>query len=171
MPVRAPGLVRPARGTGVSGWVTRRGATLPRSASPSGVEHRLLDGPAAGEEGADGVEHVGGGLVALVRGEAHGVVRDGGDGGRHPGGELLDGGALLGADGDDELAERVGVLVGRAAGERLVEHHAEGPEVGPAVDVLVAARLLGRHVERRAEHAPGARQARGLGVALGRVAR
>ena len=37
-----------------------------------------------------------------------------------------------------------------AAGEHLVEHDAEGPDVGALVDGL-AARLLGRHVGRRAE--------------------
>ena len=93
-------------------------------------------------------------------------MRDGGDGGRHPGRHLLNGGGLFGADGDDELAESVGVLVGSAAGEGLIEHHAQGPDVGAAVEVAVAARLLGRHVERRAEHAPGAGEARRLGPAL-----
>jgi hypothetical protein len=46
-----------------------------------------------------------------------------------------------------------------AAGEHLPQHHAEGPDVGPAVSRL-ARGLLGRHVGRRAEN-----QARRRGVA------
>ncbi len=82
--------------------------------------------------------------------------------GETQGARLLDRGGLLGADGDDELPQSVGVLVGRAAGEGLVEHDAERPDVGAVVDVLVTAGLLGRHVERRAEHAAGAGERGGL---------
>ena len=42
---------------------------------------------------------------------------------------------------------------GRLPGEELVEHDAERPDVGAAVDVLGGAHLLGRHVERRPEGA------------------
>ena len=56
------------------------------------------------------------------------------------------------------------------AGEHLVEHAAEGPDVGPLVDHL-AARLLRAHIGRRAEHGadagPISRDCRAGGVAFG----
>jgi len=53
---------------------------------------------------------------------------------------------------------RVAVAVEReAAGEHLVEHGAERPEVRSAIG-LVAANLLGRHVSDGAERRPAARE-------------
>ena len=52
------------------------------------------------------------------------------------------------------------------AGEALVEQHAQRPDVGAVIEVLVAARLLGRHVEGRAEQEPGVGQAIGLGAVV-----
>ena len=46
---------------------------------------------------------------------------------------------------------------GAAAGEQLVHHHAEGEDVGAAVD-LAAARLLGRHVRGCPHPIPGVRE-------------
>ncbi|MNP05641.1 hypothetical protein D3C76_975960 [compost metagenome] len=50
--------------------------------------------------------------------------------------------------------ERIGAAVGQLAGEDFVEHHAEGIEVGAAVDLL-AARLLRAHVAGRADGETG----------------
>jgi len=55
---------------------------------------------------------------------------------------------------------------GRASGQHLVGHDAEGVDVRPLVDVLLRRRLLRRHVGRRAErHAHG-----GHVLATGRLA-
>ena len=54
----------------------------------------------------------------------------------------------------------VGALEGAAAGQHLVQHHAEGPDVGAGVDVALAERLLVAHVLRRPEHLPRRRQGR-----------
>ena len=61
------------------------------------------------------------------------------------------------APGNDRLGGRPGIR--RLPGEHLVEHAAEGVDVGAAVDVRVAGRLLGAHVVRRAEGEPGLGQA------------
>ena len=50
---------------------------------------------------------------------------------------------------------------GRSAGEHLVEHHAEGPEVGAPIRAT-AANLFGCHVRHCAERDAGARQARAI---------
>ena len=39
----------------------------------------------------------------------------------------------------------------RLPGEQLVRQHAERVDVGAVIDVRIGARLLGRHVRRRAE--------------------
>ena len=44
------------------------------------------------------------------------------------------------------------------AGQALVKEHAQRPDVGAMVQVLLAARLLGRHVERRSEQQAGVGQ-------------
>ena len=44
---------------------------------------------------------------------------------------------------------------GRAPGDHLVEHDADGVEVRARIDLVRAARLLGRHVLGRAHHDPG----------------
>jgi hypothetical protein len=43
---------------------------------------------------------------------------------------------VLGADRDDELAEGGEVLERRLAAERLVEHHAERPDVRAVIDAF-----------------------------------
>jgi hypothetical protein len=43
-----------------------------------------------------------------------------------------------------------------AAGDHLVEHDAEGVDVGAVIDVAAALALLGGHVRRRAHHQAGA---------------
>ncbi len=106
-------------------------------------EHVGGQAGAVGQERAQGGEHLVGGLEAIGRLEAQGAVDDGGDLPGHPRRELLHGARELGADGDDQLAERVDVLVRRAAGEGLVEHDAHRPDVGAVVDALAPARLLG----------------------------
>ena len=40
---------------------------------------------------------------------------------------------------------------GRQPREQLVEHHADGPDVGSKIDALRASNLLGRHIRRRTE--------------------
>ncbi len=87
------------------------------------------------------------------------------EGGTH-GARRWIGGGGIGADADEELAELVDLRVRGAAAEHLVKHHAERPEVRAAVDVLVPLGLLRGHVERRADHAAGAREVRHLGVAV-----
>ena len=64
-----------------------------------------------------------------------------------------DGRHRLGQRGGQRLAHGVGA-VGRAAGEAEVEHRPQRVEVGALVHRL-AARLLGRHVLRRAQHLAG----------------
>ena len=83
---------------------------------PAGVEVRL-----AGDEPLEVGEHRARALVAVVGLDAEGAVDDGGDVGGHPGGELLHGARGLRADGDDQLAERLGMAVRGLAGERAVE--------------------------------------------------
>ena len=61
------------------------------------------------------------------------------------------------APGNDRLGGRAGVR--RLAGEHLVEHAAEGVDVGAAVDERVGGRLFGAHVVRRAEGESGLGQA------------
>ena len=56
------------------------------------------------------------------------------------------------------------------AGEALVEHHAQRPDVDAVVEVLLAARLLGRHVERRPEQQAGVRQPIALAALVARPA-
>ncbi len=60
-------------------------------------------------------------------------------------------------------------VVGTLPREQLVEHHAEGVDVGPHVDLVgIAARLLGAHVgERALDHADLGRHRRRGHVALG----
>ena len=59
---------------------------------------------------------------------------------------------------------------GPLAGEQLVEHDARAVNVGPDVDpVRLAARLLGRHVGRRAQHLPVLGHDGFLGLALGQA--
>ena len=55
---------------------------------------------------------------------------------------------------------------GHLAGEHLVQHDAEGIDIGPAVDGLHEG-VFGRHVLRRADAGAGARQARRLVQHLG----
>ena len=62
-----------------------------------------------------------------------------------------------------ELGERVG-LVGQAAGQQLVGHHAERVQVGPRSGLL-AAGLLGREVRRGPEHRAHLGDARLIGGA------
>src|SRR6202042_722114 len=88
------------------------------------------------------------------------------------GGARREGGGGRDAAGDEQLAERRQVLVGRAAGERGVEHAPERPQVGAMVDVAAALHLLGGHVERRPEDATGrgqrrVREAERVGANLG----
>ena len=81
----------------------------------------------------------------------------------HPGGELLQVPGWVRADLQDQLPDRLQVTVRRGPGQGLVEHDAERPDVGAVIEVLLAARLLGRHVEGRSEHGAGAREAAALG--------
>ena len=68
----------------------------------------------------------------------------------------------------EDLAEVVR-LGGEDAGEAAVEDEAEGPDVGARVDVLLAERLLRRHVMRRAQQRAGRGERAGRGrVSLGR---
>ena len=60
--------------------------------------------------------------------------------------------------GDDRLHGRAGKR--RLAGEHLVRHRTERVEVDARVDRLLAHRLLGTHVLRRAEREAGLRHAR-----------
>ena len=62
-------------------------------------------------------------------------------------------------DVHDADGERIFRRVRHAPEQQLVQHDAETVEVGAAVDRL-AARLLGAHVVRRADHGTGARHAR-----------
>ncbi len=115
------------------------------------------------EEPGDRQAHLPGRLEALAGVEAQRAVHQRSELGRDPGRGLLERLGRLGADQDQELAEQIGVPVRRVPAERLVEHHAEGPDVGALIEITVPARLLRRHVERRAEHAPRAREPRRLG--------
>ena len=66
-------------------------------------------------------------------------------------------------DRGEELAERLAVE-GTLAADELEEDDADRPDVGARVDLLRAAQLLGRHVERRAEHRGRRRQLAGRHV-------
>ena len=61
--------------------------------------------------------------------------------------------------GQQHFHGRVG-LEGQVRGEHLVHHHAKRVEVGAAIKLISALPhgLFGRHVLRRADHHPGARQ-------------
>ena len=48
--------------------------------------------------------------------------------------------------------------VGRESGEHLVEHHADGVDVDPVIEVRCAARLFGSHVLWSSQDAAGRRQ-------------
>ena len=102
---------------------------------------------------------------AIGRIERQGAVNDGRRGLGDPGGELLDGARGLPADLEDQLSHGLRPGVRGAPGEHLVENDAERKEVRPLIDRLFAAApgLLGRHVERRADHRVGS----GDGVAGG----
>ncbi len=63
-----------------------------------------------------------------------------------------------GVDATIEAAEprwRLEAAQRQPAGEQLVDHHPEREDVGAVVDGARRFQLLGRHVHRRAEHAPG----------------
>ena len=64
-----------------------------------------------------------------------------------------------------KLGHRLG-LEGPSLREQLEEHDAERPDVGPRVDVARRAHLLGRHVERRAEHRARLREADAAAAAV-----
>jgi hypothetical protein len=81
-----------------------------------------------------------------------------------PGGEVLEGGEVGGADGEDQLAEGAGLGgPGFPAGEGLVHGDGEGPDVGAMVDVLGAPGLLRGHEHGGADHAAGLGELAGLG--------
>jgi hypothetical protein len=85
--------------------------------------------------------------------ERRGQARDGlGHGGDRPGDDL----------GDDGVRRRR--REGAAPREHLEEHHAEGPEVAPRVEVRLGARLLRAHVRGRADEADRRRPRRVLQV-------
>jgi len=93
------------------------------------------------------------GRVARGRLVGHGPGDDRGEIGRRVGralGQRLD--LALDRRGDDVGGGLGGV--GRGAGQQVVEHRAQAEHVGALVDRL-AARLLGRHVRRRAHHRAG----------------
>src|SRR5947209_4181507 len=62
-----------------------------------------------------------------------------------------------GLRGDRRRHPRYGSLERRLAGDELVENDAEGPDVASLVHVLRRPKLLGRHIERRAERRAGRR--------------
>ena len=101
------------------------------------------------EERGQGLAHRGGGLVALGAIDDEGALhgrRDPLGGPRGP--PRPDGRGRLGAEGEDESADRLRAGEGRPPRERLVEDDAQRPDVAAVIDVAPGARLLGRHVER-----------------------
>ena len=65
-----------------------------------------------------------------------------------------------GEDADDRAVVAAAIGERRRAGERLVEHGAERPDVRATVGVVLALGLLGRHVERRSDRRAAAGDAR-----------
>src|SRR5262249_12236928 len=65
---------------------------------------------------------------------------------------------MAATDLEDQTTERVDLAVWREPGQRFVETNAHRPEITTVIEVLGAARLLGRHVERRAEHRSRSRE-------------
>ena len=118
-------------------------------------EHVLVDRPAARQQRTHRLEELFGGLVALGRVLREATMADRGDLRGNPRRVVLHGRGGLGADHEDELAERGGVLERRLAAERLVHHRAQRIDVRAVIDLPFPTGLLGGYVERRAEEVPG----------------
>ena len=102
--------------------------------------------------GREGPRHVGAGGIAVLGLLGEGPHQHPVHGGRQRG--IGRGGARgIGLHHLVEHRVGVGALEGEPSSEHLVEHDAEGEEVGPVVDLL-ALDLLGRHVVGRAEELP-----------------
>ena len=89
--------------------------------------------------------------------------------GRAPGQQSGDGQILAVGNGNEQLAEGVGVK-GKLSTDRLVSHRCECPDVSARIDVRGADDLLRAHVVRRPDHhslgrEPGSSAARVLGDA------
>ena len=72
----------------------------------------------------------------------------------------------------EHLRDHTQVVVGakgNLAGQTLVQHQPRAPDVSAVVHIIAAARLFGRHVERRAQHRTGASQALQVRPFLARV--
>ena len=144
---RSSGQRRAARGLAAAAIATVAVAAR-RAACRERVRELLRAAPAIGGELGEGGED--GGLDVGRDGVAHGA----------------DGRDLLGEHaGDDGLHARARER--RVAGEHLVEHGAQGVDVGAGVDGLLAHGLLGAHVVRGAEGEAGLGHAGAAGLLHG----
>jgi hypothetical protein len=126
-----------------------------------------VDGHALPREGLQRLEQLARALKTLLDTDRERLVDHPRELRRHPRRAVQHRGRAFGADGDDQLADRVDVVEGRDAAEDLVKDDAERPEVRAVIHVSRAAGLLGRHVQRRADQASSARQGADLLHVLG----
>lgn len=89
--------------------------------------------------------HLRGGLVALVQISLKAARDDALKRGRDVGADRAEGRHWRCQHRRQQHAE-VGAIEGWMACDELIEHHAERPEIGSAVDVFGRRHLLGRHV-------------------------
>ncbi len=118
-------------------------------------QHRGEDGGPLREEGRERLAHRRHGRVAIARIDEERALHRLRDRARHPGRDARERRHGRVAHLQDEVAHRRGPVEGGVPREGLVEHDAQRPDVGPLIDGLLAAGLLGRHVERRADDGAG----------------
>ena len=139
----------------------RRAVALHEAAPALLPAGRLGQHGQSGLEALDVLEQGARGHVALLAIGGHGLEADALEPARHARFEARGRDRIALADRSDDLDDRAAVE-GAPTGQALVEHRAHGVDVGAlAHGARLAARLLGRHVGRRAEEV----------AALGQVAR